>query len=157
MLWIHYLLGGFHDTEIYGLTPTRSSSEPSSGGGTKTTTNTIFLPPDASGTPTPGPSSSPSAAPSSFTTVPTRGVQLALDCPNLTGVKKTISIHDAVSTYTYQCGVDFSASGQDIIGMAAYTVEDCLRACSKYNQLQGRKDCVGISFNAGETVNSYSF
>ncbi|KAK8859551.1 serine/threonine protein kinase [Apiospora arundinis] len=130
---------GFHNASIQNLTLARSSSESNSSRETKSTTTA--MPPSSSS------SISPSAS-SPFTTVPTSDVRLALDCPKLNGDKKKILVHDEVSTYTYQCDVDFPGVLYDIMGITTYTVEDCLRACSRYNQQQGKKVCVGITFFA---------
>ncbi|KAK8123719.1 hypothetical protein PG999_003637 [Apiospora kogelbergensis] len=84
-----------------------------------------------------------------FYTAPTAGVQLALDCPKLTGEKATIKYgSDYEASFTLACGLDKPGRGFDIFSATVYTYSDCMRLCVSYNRASHTKGCQGVSFGA---------
>lgn len=78
-------------------------------------------------------------------------VVIPLDCPNLSGTKKTVSPRGKSYTFQLQCGRDYNdGTVIDILAATAYSLEDCLRACATYNINLRRDACVGVSFNASK-------
>lgn len=87
-----------------------------------------------------------------FYTAPTAGVQLALDCPKLTGEKVTIKYgSDYEASFTLACGLDKPGRGFDIFSATVYTYSDCMRLCVSYNRASHTKGCQGVSFGAGQS------
>ncbi|KAK8117743.1 uncharacterized protein PG998_006024 [Apiospora kogelbergensis] len=77
------------------------------------------------------------------------GVQLALDCPKLTGEKVTIKYgSDYEASFTLACGLDKPGRGFDIFSATVYTYSDCMRLCVSYNRASHTKGCQGVSFGA---------
>ncbi|KAK8108912.1 hypothetical protein PG984_014713 [Apiospora sp. TS-2023a] len=82
-------------------------------------------------------------------TAPTEGVQLALDCPRLTGEKVTVKYRDNYeASFTLACGADKIGRGFDLFGATVYTYTDCMRLCVSYNIERHNTDCQGVSFAA---------
>ncbi|KAK7990443.1 hypothetical protein PG990_014723 [Apiospora arundinis] len=73
-------------------------------------------------------------------TAPTAGVQLALDCPKLTGEKVTIKFgSDYEASFTLACGLDKPGRGFDLFSATVYTYTDCMRLCVSYNRASRSK------------------
>ncbi|KAK8098815.1 uncharacterized protein PG998_012056 [Apiospora kogelbergensis] len=85
----------------------------------------------------------PSSPSSSATGIAQQDVQL--DCPNIDGKKETF---DKKWTFRYNCGKDYTGSQYDIIFLASYRLEDCVKACTSYNNNRGRAECTAVEFNA---------
>ncbi|KAK8005507.1 hypothetical protein PG990_011544 [Apiospora arundinis] len=85
-------------------------------------------------------SSSPSSSPTSIT-----DQDVKLDCPNIDGKKQTF---DKKWTFEYHCGKDFTGSKYDIIFIASYNLEDCVKACMSYNTNRRSNECTAVEFNA---------
>ncbi|KAK8057416.1 hypothetical protein PG996_011353 [Apiospora saccharicola] len=85
----------------------------------------------------------------SLYTAPTEGVQLALDCPRLTGEKVSIKYRDNYeASFTLACGADKIGRGFDLFGATVYTYTDCMRLCVSYNIERHTTGCQGVSFAA---------
>jgi len=58
--------------------------------------------------------------------------------------------------FTLRCGINlvggsFAKDGwiiKDRVGIVAYTIFDCMEACSQYNRFNGRNTCQAVTFNA---------
>lgn len=87
-------------------------------------------------------SPSPSSSPTSNT-----DQDVKLDCPNIDGKKQTF---DKKWTFEYHCGKDFTGSKYDIIFIASYNLEDCVKACMSYNTNRRSNECTAVEFNASE-------
>lgn len=89
---------------------------------------------------------------------PSTVASVALDCPNLTGQSYISATNH---TFTQSCNHDYlngtSAAGNvgtihDIVGIIAYSMNDCMDACSTMNQLQYGLVCAGVTFNAAMSM-----
>lgn len=90
-------------------------------------------------------------ATSSYLSVPTSDVQVALDCPGIDGTTQSVTLGNTTWSYALRCGTDYLSRdvAVDVVGVTAYTLGDCMRACASYASLAGRRDaCVGFLFNA---------
>ena len=92
---------------------------------------------------------------------------LALNCPAINNTQYKSHFNQ---NFTYYCGVDFgnlkSSTGgniTDIAAIIAYSIEDCIDACSAINlqsALQGRLgalECTSITFLSASTKETISF
>ena len=85
--------------------------------------------------------------------VPLAGV-LPLDCPGLTDSEHEISYGDNRSwTFKAECGTRYAGDTVNVLALAAYTFQDCLRACVSLNWRADGADsadrpCDAIQFNA---------
>ncbi|KAK7972537.1 hypothetical protein PG988_006671 [Apiospora saccharicola] len=70
-----------------------------------------------------------------------------LDCPRIDG---TTEKYDKKWTFEYKCGKDITGSEYDIVYLASYLLEDCVRACTSYNKNRNSNECTAVEFNAGE-------
>jgi hypothetical protein len=68
---------------------------------------------------------------------------VALDCPALNQKNYTTARNQ---NFLMSCNVGLS--GFDLVGIAAYIVDDCIEACSSMNAFNGTNVCNGITFNA---------
>ncbi|KAI0130291.1 hypothetical protein BJ170DRAFT_593803 [Xylariales sp. AK1849] len=93
-------------------------------------------------------SSAPSTTATSFVSVPTDNVSLDLDCPNIGGTKRQITLGSDTWTFDMQCGVDYVGAGVDIIVITAYSLDDCLKSCASFNMYAKSNERVGIEFRA---------
>ncbi|KAK8022576.1 hypothetical protein PG993_013343 [Apiospora rasikravindrae] len=85
----------------------------------------------------------------SLYTAPTAGVQLALDCPRLTGEKVTIKYgSDYEASFNLACGLNERNRGSNLFSGTVYTYNDCMRLCVSYNRASHTRDCQGASFGA---------
>ena len=89
---------------------------------------------------------------------PSTIISVALDCPNLTGQSY---VSATGHTFTQFCNHDYPngsfAAGnigtiRDITGIIAYSMNDCMDACSTMNQLQYGPVCAGVTFNAAMSM-----
>ncbi|KAK8037641.1 hypothetical protein PG991_000987 [Apiospora marii] len=110
------------------------------GSGPSTESISVSVTPSASPTPS-SPTASSSSAPS-LSQVPVK-----LDCPRIDG---TTEKYDKKWTFEYRCGKDITGSEYDIVFLAAYALEHCVRACTSYNKNRNSNECTAVEFNAGE-------
>lgn len=68
---------------------------------------------------------------------------VALDCPALNQKNYTTARNQ---NFLMSCNVGLS--GFDLVGIAAYIVDDCIEACSSMNAFNGTNVCTAITFNA---------
>jgi hypothetical protein len=47
----------------------------------------------------------------------------------------------------YDCTEQIDLNGGDIISIIAYTLQDCIDACSQYSAIQGNNACQGVILN----------
>ncbi|KAK8102104.1 hypothetical protein PG984_015250 [Apiospora sp. TS-2023a] len=99
----------------------------------------VSVTPSASST-----SSSPAASSSSPSLAQ---LPVKLDCPGIDG---TTEKYDKKWTFEYKCGKDITGSEYDIVYLASYLLEDCVRACTSYNKNRNSNECTAVEFNAGE-------
>ncbi|KAK6833198.1 eukaryotic aspartyl protease [Apiospora arundinis] len=93
--------------------------------------------------------STPSSSTTSLYIIPTSGVSVPLDCPNINGQTRSITLGGKTTvTFTLDCGRDYPDASQDILGIKVYALEDCLHACAAYNHASNSKDCILAVFIA---------
>lgn len=60
--------------------------------------------------------------------------------------------YDKKWTFEYKCGKDITGSKYDIVYLASYALEDCVRACTSYNKNRNSNECTAVEFSAGEQL-----
>ncbi|KAK8065898.1 hypothetical protein PG997_012645 [Apiospora hydei] len=89
------------------------------------------------------------SATSSYLSIPTSGVSVALDCQKLNGNTQAVVIGDETRLFKLTCGQDYhSRQSQDLMGLTSYTMESCLHACVAYNLARNSSECVAAVFIA---------
>lgn len=76
---------------------------------------------------------------------------MELDCPGIDGETKSVEIAGTLYEFRANCGIDrpSGAGGKDITRFPAYSVDDCITACSAFNEMDSVKvECVAAHFNA---------
>jgi hypothetical protein len=70
---------------------------------------------------------------------------LGIDWTNM----QSVALGAAMWSYALICSISFNSVGIVILGLRAYTLTNCLRACASHSRNQDRHDaCIGFEYNA---------
>lgn len=121
----------------------KASMTTPTGSPTSTNTNASFAPsPSISTSST---TSSASSAPNSiYTPLPPSAVsRVGNSCPQSGSLSLTV----LGQTSTFSCSRQTDYPGNDITGLIAYTMQQCLESCMLANYVQGAKVCVAVAYS----------
>lgn len=91
----------------------------------------------------------PAATETSGSFAPPTDVNLALNCPSLTGDRTTIELpNGSIAAFISECGVDRDVQRITIVAAITYSFEHCLRACAVYNLGVREDKCVAVTWLA---------
>lgn len=78
--------------------------------------------------------------------VPTQGVTVELNCPDINNSQMYAAVGGRQSIFRPSCGIDYN--GNDIGGAIAYSFQDCLWACAAMNNFSKNNTCLAVTFHA---------
>ncbi|AEO64443.1 uncharacterized protein THITE_32223, partial [Thermothielavioides terrestris NRRL 8126] len=83
--------------------------------------------------------------------VPTQGI-IDFDCGRISTSRQVVTLGALSWGFDVSCMMDYVGPGIDIVGMTAYTFDDCIRACAMLNNFARNNTCLGVFFNANLTT-----